>query len=258
MSLAAESTAATPGVKPEDRDEHAVKSDEMDHPALNDYTNPDGIISAICRGEYDCSLKSSLRPAKCAEHQNKIHSISNVADHNSPNVEVPDDQWLETGQHGMWVRLHSLQRRTMETPAKLPQGPPSLEHLSSLRYTVGCFKNGQPFTNTDSWRNQEVAHRELKHPWTGITCYFTRDCDSDTQIDRLCSLTSSITDLSMEKAVRFSPNEAETILTPAYCQEYGRHPHHMLATASGWKRAPARADPYTGKSATAMTARREA
>ena len=149
-------------------------------------------------------MKSGLKSARCAKHQNKIHSISDATNHKSSNDAIPDDQWLETGQHGMWVRLHSLQRRMLETPAKLPQGPPSLEHLSSLRYTAGRYKNGRPFTNTDSWRNKEVAHYELKHPWTGVTCYFTRDCGSDSQIARLSSLTSSITDLSMPNRKQYA------------------------------------------------------
>ena len=33
--------------------------------------------------------------------------------------------------------------------------------------------------------------------------------------------------------------------------------HSSIATATGWKRAPPRADPFTGKSSTVMTARRK-
>ena len=47
------SSAATPGIKPVDRDADAVKSDEPDLPSLLDYTNPDNVISAIIMGKHD-------------------------------------------------------------------------------------------------------------------------------------------------------------------------------------------------------------
>ena len=53
LSLSSSSHAATPGVKPVDRDEHAAKSEDPEHFNLEDYSDPDRMIAAICRGDSD-------------------------------------------------------------------------------------------------------------------------------------------------------------------------------------------------------------
>ena len=53
LGLTSESSAATPGVKPVDRDSNAVKTDEPADSPLLDYSDPDKVISAILMGEHD-------------------------------------------------------------------------------------------------------------------------------------------------------------------------------------------------------------
>jgi hypothetical protein len=60
LGLTSDSSAATPGVKPIDRDANASKSDEPEIPSL-DFTDPDKVIAAILMGKYDSD------PAECAE-----------------------------------------------------------------------------------------------------------------------------------------------------------------------------------------------
>ena len=57
-------------------------------------------------------------------------------------------------------------------------------------------------------------------------------------------------------AQRRRPMDVELDLQDS--EQYDLHPHHLLATATEWKRAPSRADPFTGKSALVMRARRKA
>ena len=45
-------------------------------------------------------------------------------------------------------------------------------------------------------------------------------------------------------------------ITP-YSEIYGDHPHYLLSTANGWKRNPARACPFTGKSPLVLRERRK-
>ena len=50
LNLEDSSGAVTPGVKPTDRDEHAIKSDEPDVALMS--MNPDHAIAAICHGSH--------------------------------------------------------------------------------------------------------------------------------------------------------------------------------------------------------------
>ena len=52
LDLSASSSAATPGVKPVDRNANAEKSDEPAVPSLMDYSDPDSVINAILLGKY--------------------------------------------------------------------------------------------------------------------------------------------------------------------------------------------------------------
>ena len=58
------------------------------------------------------------------------------------------------------------------------------------------------------------------------------------------------------QSVRFASN-VEIFDIALYSEQYELHPHHILATSNGWKRAPTRSDPFTGKSALVMRARRK-
>ena len=61
----------------------------------------------------------------------------------------------------------------------------------------------------------------------------------------------------VRKQVGFDTNEVVHEIVP-YSEMYEVHPHFLLSTSSGWKRMPPRADPFTGKSATVLKARRKA
>jgi len=63
--------------------------------------------------------------------------------------------------------------------------------------------------------------------------------------------------MGIAKHVRFDHNEQVHHIT-GYSEMYTDHPHFLLSTKDGWKKAPARSDPYTGKSEAVMKARRMA
>ena len=58
--------AATLAIKPVERDEHAVKLDEMTKPSLN--TDPDATIAAICHGEHSHGEHSHGELTECEKH----------------------------------------------------------------------------------------------------------------------------------------------------------------------------------------------
>ena len=171
---------------------------------------------------------------------------------------VTPDSWVLKGRDGTWVRMHSSTRRSLANPCECAEGDSDdydQDSLSSLRYTCGTYADGRRFSFTDSWRNQEVTNAVLRQPWTGITCFFNRDCECmDTQINRL----SSIHDVHMRQAkhVRFSLDNVEQFEVTPYSECLPLHPHLLVSTSSGWKRIPPRCDPFTGMSSTVMQSRR--
>ena len=133
----------------------------------------------------------------------------------------------------------------------------NVEHLRPMRLTCGTYSNGEDFSIFDSWK---TSHHNLKLPWTGTTTFYGRQCNNvDAHIDRLYNLQSAALDVNMpqSKYVRFdqSRNSYETV-TP-YSEIYDSHPHRLLATSTGWKRNPDRADFFTGKRSAVMQARRK-
>ena len=58
--------AATPAIKPVDRDEHAVKLDEMTKLSL--YTVPDATIAATCHGEHSHGEHRQGELTDCETH----------------------------------------------------------------------------------------------------------------------------------------------------------------------------------------------
>jgi hypothetical protein len=57
------------------------------------------------------------------------------------------------------------------------------------------------------------------------------------------------------KQLQFN-TQPEIVEVQPYSESLIVHPHFIVATSSGWKRVPARSDPFTGKSSTVMQARR--
>ena len=107
------------------------------------------------------------------------------------------------GQNGMWMRSHSEKRRALETPCNLPDGPAHPNQIASMRLTIGTYDTGAKFTFFDSWRNPDSAHSNLKRPWTGMSCYFNRDCsDIDSHIAQICSIVDA--PMRQHKCVRIN------------------------------------------------------
>ena len=330
LNLTSDSSAATPGVKPIDRDVDASKSDEPDLPSLLDYSNPDSVISAIVMGKYDSldpaertgafSLENRPSTSEICHSINPVHSSvrgsppGSQSCHSSISTSVRGsppgssschssistcvrgsppgtishstcavtsvqasksrraltrarrlknkmshthvDQWLSADE-GVWMRLHALTRRTLASPSDCADtftDEHDQDNLSSLRFTIGKHDDGRTFAYSDSWRNSELTNAELRRPWTGITCFFSRHCQ---HIDEHIARITSIHDVQMrqKKEIRFS-DQIETLEVPAYSEAYHSHPHFILATATGWKASPSRSDHFTGKSSNVMASRR--
>ena len=155
------------------------------------------------------------------------------------------------------MRIHEDNRQELETPCKIncPTNPTA---LSALRLTCGIGTDGKHFSFTDSWKHHNTAHSRLSRPWKGATVFFDHTCaDIDACVANMCALHNNpfaSNDVPMRpsnQCVRFADSDTVFNVTP-YSEIYGTHPHFLLATASGWKRAPQRSDYFTGKSSTVM------
>ena len=116
LNLTSSSSAASPGVKPTDRDDIAQKHDEIQNLEHLDYTNPNQVIAAICAQENipDNPPTISTTPSGCSSAG--CESIYNQ------NSLINEDKWHLSGNYGVWHREHKL-RRMLETPCKIPNGP---------------------------------------------------------------------------------------------------------------------------------------
>ena len=65
MNLSASNAAATPGVKPSDRDEHSAKTNEPQNITLDtDYSDPDATIASIMRGDFEDEVLEMIAEGK--------------------------------------------------------------------------------------------------------------------------------------------------------------------------------------------------
>ena len=114
LNLTEANGAAAPGVKDPLRDDLAVKIDEADDIDLNDYSDPDATIAAICANvtanvNANDPSQIDLSPSK----SNAIPS-SNSSAIKSTNVhEGKNDQWVCAGKFGTWIADHSEKRRCL-------------------------------------------------------------------------------------------------------------------------------------------------
>ena len=216
LTLDEKSHAATPGVKPTDRDDFANKSDEPTDFQLNDYSDPDAVIAAICLGR-------------------------------------TQDNWISRGEEQVWSLLHRSKRRELETPCNIAHGP-EIGALSAMRLTCGVLDTGERFTQFYSWKSESNAHASLRRPWTGMTMFFERSCEKPDEImDRICALHNQ---KGHSRRVHFSLDPPEIHEVTPYSETYRSHPHFILANKVGWIRLPARADYFTGQTSVVMSARR--
>ena len=124
-----------------------------------------------------------------------------------------------------------------------------------MRFTCGTYGNGKKFTRFDHWRKHSNM-QPLKRPWTGATVLFSGDCvDPDACASVICALHSQDVHMPQYKHVRLSDVPTVHEITP-YSEMYDLHPNMIIATSTGWRRSPARADPFTVKSLRVMKARR--
>ena len=258
LSLDSGNTSATPGIKPVDRDDFSVKTNEPGIDPLLDYTDADQVIASICNAEYESNTVDG--PAECAEHDlsqpNEDTFYRQVIEH--------EDPWMAQGDCGLWIQKRNIARTEL-------QQPPAVDKLRTMRFTYGKFNNGKVFSLFDSWNHRS---ENLAHPWTGITVFFDDQCtDVDGCIQKICNLhdaTMSLphgilknhtpfkdTQRHRDHSVSFSDEPTQFEITP-YSEIYGTHPHFILASANGWKRNPSRSDPYTGKSSAVMMQRKKA
>ena len=110
LKFTSANSKSTPGVKPHNRDELAVKVNEPDSTALDDYPNRDATVAAICdAGPVGCE--------KCFEH-----SQTYIADggpvHSSDEGLSPqnmfNDTWIKKGQCGIWTRTYIQHRQHLD------------------------------------------------------------------------------------------------------------------------------------------------
>ena len=298
LNLSEANAAVTPGVKPSDRDEFAVKADE-DLSLLS----PDAAIAAIVRGdplpgkvtaEPEATALESKRPRRGKGMQGDDSATHDSTTCDTSGGEISGGT-TETGSNAHNARAHESSPRASDQPTQqfrkanpLSQGkqshdkwvsgkgtrmirhgksrnelyvpshdhfPENLDSISSLRLTIGVREDQSKFAHVDSWRSRQ---NDFLHggKWWGTTILFSHDChDMDGIIARLSQ--DVVMKRAGERSVRFSPHVEAHDIVP-YAEQYELHPHHLLATASGWKRAPARSDPFTGKSSLVMRARRKA
>lgn len=127
-----------------------------------------------------------------------------------------------------------------------------------MQFTTGKFDNGTSLSHVDSSWNAQVAHRPLKRPWKGVTAYFARECECiDAFIAKLVALHDQDQHMPLSKTLRFNETRNEIIEIVLYSQMYDAHPHFILATKTGWKRNPSRADAFTGKTTKVIKDRRK-
>ena len=79
------------------------------------------------------------------------------------------DHWKERGQDKKWVRKHSMPRRALFTPYKIPRGPGRRTKLKKIRVTEGVTEDGQEFKIKDDWTKPENSHKVLSMNWIGST-----------------------------------------------------------------------------------------
>ena len=168
LDLTPANSSSTPGVKPHDRDDLAVKVNKPDSTAHDDYSNPDATIAAICAaGPVGC--EKGLEP-----HQKDIADGAPVhsSDEGLPPQNTFNDTWMQHGTCGVWTRQHTKFRRRLEPPCKIENGPNHPHRIASMRLTRGTYDNGQNSTIFDTWRSKSDAHRQLQRLWTGTTALF--------------------------------------------------------------------------------------
>ena len=89
LNLTSANSSSTPGLKPHDRDDLAVKVNEPDSTALDDYSNPDATIAAICAAGL----------VGCEKRLEKHNNNNNIHNNNKPLTEAQSTQVMKACLH---------------------------------------------------------------------------------------------------------------------------------------------------------------
>ena len=102
LDLTEANSSGTPGVKPTDRDDLASKIDEPPNTKLNDYSDPDAVISAI--------LSDANGPTRCVKHRQS--SLQHCRQRQR-------DTWLlDTQENDVFARIHGVQQKDINTSSR--------------------------------------------------------------------------------------------------------------------------------------------
>ena len=95
LNLNLSNSSATPGVKPHDRDDLAIKENEPGTP-LPDYSNPDSAIAAICAETVRPVHSSQSSHSVCNSQRSSVHSSQSSKFNTSQNYECEKLDMSET------------------------------------------------------------------------------------------------------------------------------------------------------------------
>lgn len=134
--------AANPGVTRTDRDDVAEQSYEPESLQLNDYSDTDAAIAAICLGT----------PDACNANAGSTYS----------HARQPQENLISRVENKVCaLLLHSSRNRELETHARLHMGL-QIGALSTIRLTCCVYSTGRRFTHFDSWTSEKSAHAPLR------------------------------------------------------------------------------------------------
>ena len=127
------------------------------------------------------NLNLELREGR-SESAAKLHSIAKFVRQDravrkrdvaigSFNRATGEDYWSERGEHGRWVRMHTVPRRALFNPWQAPRGPGRKTRLHPSRTVRGVRSDRDEFIIKDNWMNVEGEKEQMPLPWTGQSIF---------------------------------------------------------------------------------------
>ena len=113
--------------------------------------------------EFSCV--NACQPSSLNTHSHTHGNTRKRSKHRKSKTRV--DHWLPSDD-GVWMRLHSLTRRSLASPSNCAEAPTDAndqKRLSSFRFTIGTYDDGGNFEYTNSWRNAERINVDFRQPW---------------------------------------------------------------------------------------------
>ena len=132
------------------------------------------------------------------------------------------DHWKERGQDNKWIRKHSMPRRALFAPYKIPRGPGRKTKLKKIRVTEGVTEDGQEFRIEDDLTKPDNSHKVLAMNWAGSTS-FEIEAEEDISLGGDCRRqrirVDSIAAASCTQGVEFAPRCQRVSWTDTYDSE---------------------------------------